>query len=188
MQATCQAVFRVPTASAPYPQGMRAQQGVSTLTRDKQPQVPAAPKLGGFYQRDARDVEAQLLAQAYAARTGQPAASQPAPSQAPDISNLPQESAYGRSIAQPGVNVGIGGASSKGSRAQSASCVQHSAAWRSRGESHGAAAHCGRPLGSGQAIARQCCCAARAARSAARQPARLWAAPAAPACPVAHPA
>ena len=33
------------------------------INRDKQPQVPAAPKQGGFYQRDSRDLEAQLLAQ-----------------------------------------------------------------------------------------------------------------------------
>ena len=33
------------------------------INRDMQPQVPAAPKQGGFYQRDSRDLEAQLLAQ-----------------------------------------------------------------------------------------------------------------------------
>ena len=120
-----------PYGISTLPSGYEGATGGFYINKDKQPQVPAAPKLGGFYQRDARDVEAQLLAQAYAARTGQPAASQPAPSQAPDISNLPQESAYGRSIAQPGVNVGIGGASSKGSRAQSpavSSTAQHGAA------------------------------------------------------------
>ena len=39
--------------------------------------MPPAPKLGGFYQRDSRDLEAQLLAQAFAARTGQQASDQP---------------------------------------------------------------------------------------------------------------
>ena len=33
------------------------------IDRDRQPQLPAAPKQGGFYQRDSRDLEAQLQAQ-----------------------------------------------------------------------------------------------------------------------------
>ena len=87
--------------------------------------MPAAPKLGGFYQRDARDVEAQLLAQAMAARTGQPAAGQPALSQAPAVTALPQDSAYGRSVGQPEptsmgrMSTAPGGSSHQGSRAQS---------------------------------------------------------------------
>lgn len=93
------------------PSGYGGAAGGFYINRDKQPQVPAAPKLGGFYQRDARDVEAQLLAQAFAARTGQPAASQPALSQPPDVSALPPQSVYGRKTTRPEVSAALAGAS-----------------------------------------------------------------------------
>ena len=96
------------------PSGYEGATGGYYINKDKQPQAAAAPKLGGFYQRDARDVEAQLLAQAFAARTGQPAPGQPALgqpalSQPLDASALPHESAYGRAAApQPGNTAGAG--------------------------------------------------------------------------------
>jgi len=79
------------------------------INREKQPQVPAAPKLGGFYQRDSRDLEAQLLAQALAARTGQLASSQPAMSQPPSAHIALQHSAHGRISPQPHSTSGLGG-------------------------------------------------------------------------------
>ena len=110
------------------PSGYEGATGGFYINKDKQPQATAAPILGGFYQRDARDVEAQLLAQAFAARMGQPAAGQPL-----DGSALPHESASGRAAA-----AGVGGASSipggvshQSSRAQSPavpSMGQHGAA------------------------------------------------------------
>ena len=127
-----------PYGASTVPSGYEGATGGFYINREKQPQVPAAPKLGGFYQRDARDVEAQLLAQAMAARTGQPASSQPAPSQAPAISGLPQESVYGRVTAQPITNTGVAGLSQIVGRTSHQSSRAQSPAVPSAGQ-HGAA-------------------------------------------------
>ena len=65
---SCSAGAAVGSANAPYGVGTApaiyaGAEGGFYINRDKQPQVPAAPKQGGFYQRDSRDLEAQLLAQ-----------------------------------------------------------------------------------------------------------------------------
>ena len=127
-----------PYGASTVPLGYGGVTGGFYINRDNQPQVPAAPKLGGFYQRDACDVEAQLLAQAFAARTGQPSASQPAPSLAPDVSALPHQPASGRLATLPEVSAGLagtstaaGGAPHPGSRVQlpaAPSAGQHGAA------------------------------------------------------------
>lgn len=64
----CSAGAPAGDANAPYgggavPAMYGGAEGGFYINRDRQPQVPAAPKQGGFYQRDSRDLEAQLLAQ-----------------------------------------------------------------------------------------------------------------------------
>ena len=64
----CSAGAPAGNTNAPYgggavPAMYGGAEGGFYINRDRHPQVPAAPKQGGFYQRDSRDLEAQLLAQ-----------------------------------------------------------------------------------------------------------------------------